>query len=383
MAGTLIINREDESVSQEVFRGSGHIRGILSKVGAGRVLVIHSGSYSRLPVKEEIENAGVELVYYGKISPNPAYEDIREVAALFESSHCDAIIAVGGGSAMDTAKMVKLFAPLDSEIDYLGQTFIDSDIPLIAIPTTAGSGSEATRFAIYYLKGEKQSLAHKSLMPDYVILEPEVLRSLPMYQKKCCFLDALCQAIESWWSVQSTDQSREYAKKAIALLMKDMDAYLDEGARPSALTLANIMDGANYAGMAINFTQTTAPHAMCYKLTSLYGLPHGHAVVICVPVVWRFMLNNIKTCEDPRGLAHVENVFWDISREMGFDTVEGAIKGLSDMLVRLDIKAPQGATDGEFAALVASVNPDRLKNSPVPIDAAAVSELYKAVLGMR
>jgi alcohol dehydrogenase class IV len=219
-------------------------------------------------------------------------------------------------------------------------------------------------------------------MPDYVILDPELLKTLPMYQKKCTFLDALCQAIESWWSVQSTEESREYAKKAIGLLMKDMDAYLDEENEPGAHTLANILEGANRAGMAINFTQTTAPHAMCYKLTSLYGLPHGHAVAICLPVVWRFMFENIKTCENPRGLAHVEKVMEDISREIGFDTVEAAIAGMADLLDRLDIKPPSGATDKQFAALVASVNPDRLKNSPIPIDAAAVSALYKAVLGM-
>lgn len=114
-------------------------------------------------------------------------------------------------------------------------------------------------------------------------MDASVLKTLPDYQKKATMCDALCHAIESFWSVNSTDKSKEYSMAAIQNVMKHMDGYLantDEGN-------AGMLLAANTAGKAINITQTTAGHAMCYKLTSMFSSAHGHAAILCDRVEYR------------------------------------------------------------------------------------------------
>ena len=103
-----------------------------------------------------------------------------------------------------------------------------ADIPFLAMPTTAGTGSEATRYAVIYYDGKKQSVTHDSVVPDVAILEPKVLKTLPLYQKKCTMMDALCQGIESWWSMNSTDESKA-REKMEKLLSKNGECISFEG----------------------------------------------------------------------------------------------------------------------------------------------------------
>ena len=155
---------------------------------------------------------------------------------------------------------------MEAKDPFLEQDYRENGIPLMALPTTAGTGSESTRYAVIYHKGEKLSVTHGSLVPKYAFLEPSVLKSLPLYQKKCSMLDAQCQALESWWSVNATDQSISYAKQSITLVLEHLDGYLaNESTGNAGMLLAS-----NWAGRAINITQTTAPHAMSYKITSLF-----------------------------------------------------------------------------------------------------------------
>ena len=219
-------------------------------------------------------------------TPNPLYEDVCKGIKLFNAKGCDTIIAVGGGSSIDVAKCIKLYCKMSDDRLYLEQEYKDTGVKLIAIPTTAGTGSESTRYAVIYYDGKKQSVTHESIIPDVAILEPKVLKTLPLYQKKCTMMDALCQGIESWWSVNSTDESKEYSKIAVESIMKWWKEYIFENTDESA---QHIMNAANYAGRAICITQTTAPHAFSYKITSLYGLPHGHAVAVCLPEIWTFI----------------------------------------------------------------------------------------------
>ena len=212
--------------------------------------------YGRL--QELMKNAGVGCTEFSDFQPNPKYESVVAGIEALRAHHCDFIIAAGGGSAMDVAKCIKLFSEMDLSKNCLEQEIVENALPLLAIPTTAGTGSEATRFAVIYYQGNKQSVAHPSCVPGWVLMEPELLESLPMYQRKATMLDAFCHAAESFWSVNSTEDSREDAAEAIRLVLKYADSYL-----------ANEKDGneqmlraANIAGKAINVTQTTAGHAM-------------------------------------------------------------------------------------------------------------------------
>ena len=157
----------------------------------------------------------VALTRFSDFKPNPLYESVEKGVGLFRRNRCDSIIAVGGGSAMDVAKCIKLYSNMDSGENYLKQAIVPNDVPLLAVPTTAGTGSEATRFAVIYYNGEKQSVADESCIPSVVLMDPSVLKTLPGYQKKSTMLDALCHAIESFWSVNSTEESRAYSGQAI------------------------------------------------------------------------------------------------------------------------------------------------------------------------
>ncbi len=304
---------------------------------------------------------------------------------LLKESQCDAILAVGGGSAIDVAKCIKLavlaeegnaaiIPPLVSQ-----RLPIDgSKIPFIAIPTTAGTGSESTHNAVMYYEGAKQTVTNDGVLPDYAVLEPSVLKTLPLYQKKCTMMDALCQGIESWWSINSTDESKVYSKKTVELIMVNWRKYIFENDDEAA---AQIMLAANYGGQAINITQTTAPHAMSYKITSLYNLPHGHAVAVCLPEVWTYMLSHPEKCVDNRGSAYLFDVFGDIAKSMETNTPAEAIILFRDMMNEMELGYPKSdRMELDINLLSSSVNPVRLKNNPIELNEVSAKQLYLQLL---
>ena len=153
-------------------------------------------------------------------SINPKLNDAIRGCKIARENNVDFIIAVGGGSVLDIAKLIKaLFRACDYELETaIGQDkVIDPEIPIIAIPTTAGSGSEATHFAVVYVGEDKYSLASECLKPDAVILDGSLVTSGNKYLKICNGLDAMAQAIESYWAVGATDESRHYARSALKL----------------------------------------------------------------------------------------------------------------------------------------------------------------------
>ena len=169
---------------------------------------------------EEIEKQGVEMVEFRDFQPNPLYENVQDGVKLFRTEKCDAIIAAGGGSAMDVAKCIKLYGNLPGDGEngaWLDAEFVPNDIPFLAMPTTAGTGSEATRYAVIYYEGKKQSVTSESFIPGTVLMDPNVLKTLPAYQKKATMMDSLCHAVESFWSVNSTDEVRSTVKKRLNL----------------------------------------------------------------------------------------------------------------------------------------------------------------------
>ena len=305
------------------------LENILIKNNCHKYLLVCDSSFKYLNVEKYLNSISIPFILFDNFTSNPLYEDVVKGVSIFNYNQCEAIVAIGGGSTIDVAKCIKLFSKLNHNENYLKQKYFDSLIPLIAIPTTAGTGSESTRYAVIYYDNEKQSITHESILPNYAILESVFLKTLPIYQKKCTLLDALCQAIESWWSINSTDESKNYSKIAIDKIIKNMDNYIlsnDEVAQNEILVAAN------YAGRAINITQTTAPHAMSYKLTSMYNLPHGHAVAICLPEVWNYMLNNLDKCIDIRGKEYLNQVLYDIANIMNYKSPIDAIIGFKKIL---------------------------------------------------
>lgn len=318
---------------------------------------------------------GVKVIKFDHFISNPLYESVVEGVELFQSSQCDSIIAVGGGSAMDVAKCIKLFSNMDKSENFLKQTIIPNEIKLLAVPTTAGTGSEATRYAVIYFNGEKQSVSDNSCIPSTVLFDSSALKTLPEYHKKSTMMDALCHAIESFWSVNSTDESRGYSESAIKGILSNMDAYLanDEAGNAAMLRAANM------AGKAINITQTTAGHAMCYKLTSLYGIAHGHAAALCVSKLFNYMIENTDKCIDPRGEEYLVTIFGRIAEAMGCLSAKAASIKFDRIFESLALDFPEASKE-DYYVLKASVNAVRLKNHPVGLDMETIDGLYHQIL---
>ena len=361
---------------QQIFKGINNLGEALK--GSTKVLLVCDSSFPFLSIKEAIEAIDVPRVVFDQFTPNPLYEDVCKGVDLFQQNQCDTILAVGGGSSLDVAKCIKLYCKMENDKLFLEQEYKDTGVKLIAIPTTAGTGSESTRYAVIYYEGKKQSVTHESIIPDVAILEPKVLKTLPLYQKKCTMMDALCQGIESWWSVNSTNESQILSKEAVETITQWWHEYIFENTDDSADA---IMHAANLAGQAICITQTTAPHAMSYKITSIYGLPHGHAVALCLPEVWEYMIAHPEKCIDPRGSAYLNSVFKGIAKALGFDKVQEAILLIRSMLTTMELKRPQSTNRNEdLGILTCSVNPTRLKNNPVALEQETLYGFYQSIV---
>lgn len=370
-------------MNQTILQGIGNLRELLKD--SKKVFLVCDSSFPYLNIKADIENMGVPHVAFSDFSPNPIYEDVCKGIDLFQITKCDTLLAVGGGSAIDVAKCIKLAVLAkegnDAILPPLVNTRVECDgskLPFIAIPTTAGTGSESTHNAVMYYEGAKQTVTNDGVLPDYAILEPSVLRTLPLYQKKCTMMDALCQGIESWWSVNSTEESYEYSRKAIELIMANWRNYIFENDDEAA---SQIMLGANYGGRAINITATTAAHAMSYKITSLYKLPHGHAVAVCLPEIWEYMIDHMDKCLDKRGKEYLDGIFSNIAAAMGANTPSKAIAVFRDMMLQMELSNPVSEhLPSDILLLTSSVNPVRLKNSPIGLSADAIKLLYNQIV---
>lgn len=293
-------------------------------------------------LKDEIQKKLPNATIFSDFTPNPKYEEMLNGLRLFLKNKCDSIVSIGGGSCIDVAKVIRLSLNVDlnSSIPTFKQEYKYTDVRHICIPTTSGTGSESTKHAVLYLNGVKQSIANPVNVPEYVILCPKLIVSLSEYQKKSTMMDALCQCIESLWSKKGTVVSRKYAKAGLRLFKENFKGYL----KCDNKAIKNVQLGANYSGKAINISETTAAHAMSYKITSLYSIPHGHAVAICMNAIF----NNCKV-KTKFGDLDVKELFYQVLDYFALDT-------------SVDIK------DKEMESLVASVNPDRLKNFPYSIN---------------
>lgn len=331
-----------------------------------KVLLVCDTAFAYLQTKDEYLKMNVSFTVFDQFTPNPLYEDVVKGVEVFKKNQCDAIVAIGGGSTIDVAKCIKLYSEMDDRKVYLEQEYRENDVTLIAIPTTSGTGSESTRYAVIYYEGKKQSVTHDSIVPKYAILDYRNLVTLPLYQKKCTMLDAMCQSIESWWSVNATEESREYSRQALNTLMYNMKDYLankDDGN-------AQMLEASNYAGKAINITQTTAAHAMSYKLTSLYGIPHGRAVFMCLPFIWKLM--------EERSI--LPDVFGDIAYTLGGACVADAIGYLESLNEQMFENDKVIMNEGDIDLLVKSVNLTRLKNNPLELTEDMIRSLYMDII---
>ena len=231
---------------------------------------------------------------------NPKVETVQALRNEIKGA-VDAFIAVGGGTTIDTAKLLNLAVVSGMPIKELltQKTAPGRLLPCMAFPTTAGTGAEATRFAVCYDGEVKYSVDFEVIRPSDVALVPEFTATLPSYQKASTNFDAYAQAVESLWAKGATDESKEYANRALALMKED-----------------NWPEASYWAGRAIDISRTTAAHAFSYYLTSHYGIPHGHAVYMVFEYICRNnnrpeYIKQIPGLKSLRELAQEKGVSWN------------------------------------------------------------------------
>ena len=355
--------------NQKVFEGDFLIQvdEILRMHDFKRPFIVYSRAATKNPdYKKYLEK--FEASFFNGYSPNPKYEEVVAGVAQFNAHKADVIIAIGGGSCLDVAKAIKLFSKLDPSMNYLKQrpTFVNT--PLIAVPTTAGTGSEATRYSVIYENGEKQSLTHDCIFPDFVISDASFLHDLPEYHRRASLLDAFCQAIEGYWAKASNAEAKEYSRKALVLFLHSYKHYL--AGHP--FVNPRIMKVAYLAGKSINLTATTAPHAMSYKLTSITGIAHGHAVSVTLPYVYEFMVNHIGENKE------LANTFEDLTNI--FDTTKDKLGDvLRGIISEFEMEIPV-VNDQQLEELVDAVNIERLGNNPVHLSKKVLKDIYLEAL---
>lgn len=357
---------------QESYLGWGSIDGLYDVLveGAAHRIFLVSGkeSYAKTGAEEKLRalEKKYEVVRFFDFAANTKSDDVKHGCALFSHGQFDTIISVGGGSAIDMAKLIKAsaYAGIDAVIDGRLDNIADGVLH-IAIPTTAGTGSEATHFAVVYREKTKYSVAHPFLLPQVAIIDPQLTMSMSPHLTATTGLDALAQAIESYWSTQSTDESKEYAGHALEYIMRSLERVIHT---PTRTLREDMAFGAHYAGKAINISKTTAPHALSYFFTSYFGIPHGHAVALTLGVFLEYnMAVSTLDVTDVRGDAYVRAAMGEVIGYMKCSTVDEAASVVRGILQKAGLAtrlSDFGFREMDIDACVHSVNVERLNNNP-------------------
>lgn len=238
----------------------------------------------------KLQEAGKETIVISDLPPEPTYMQVQKLVDEFKASGADFIVAVGGGSAMDTAKLASLLATERYTVKDLldDPTLAVKTVKTCLIPTTAGTGSEATPNAIVAVPEQelKIGIVNSSMVPDYVVLDAEMIRKLPRKIAAATGIDAMAHAIECFTSNKANPFSDIFALEAFDLIMNNIETACDD---PDAMEAKNRMQiAAFYAGVAITCSGTTAVHALSYPLGGKYHIAHGVSNAILLLPVMKF-----------------------------------------------------------------------------------------------
>lgn len=311
------------------------------------------------------------IVVWDNIRPNPRFEDMVAATELFKKEKCDFMIGAGGGSPLDSAKMIRMMST--NNIDTcLKEPMQNNDIKALFIPTTAGTGSEATKTSVFYLnENQKFSVHSLDFIPNYIIFDETLLETLPDYQRKCTCLDALCHAVESYWSTKANDESKAYAKEAIELFCKHYQGYVNnEREHNRGMLMASY-----YGGKAINLTGTTSAHAMCYNITMNCNTSHGHSCIAGLIEIWKYMLEHNENVNDKRGREYVLSTFDDIAHFMGVNTPEDAVRKLQNIVNEFNLQKPKAKIE-QIDDFVSKVNVKKLTKNPTVLSSEDIKNIY-------
>jgi alcohol dehydrogenase len=379
-----------DPIRRPVVYGDGAIHRLpelMERFGGRRLLLVTGrGSFAASGAAEVVPDLEqmAEVHRWCGFEPNTDAADLAVGLDLAADLEPDVVVGIGGGSAMDMAKLLCAYRGTTGE-DRLrdairsGRPVRRDGVGLVLVPTTSGSGSEATHFAVVYVGADKHSVADRTLLPDAVVLDPRLATSGSPHQRATSGIDAVTQAIESLWATAATDRSRRFARHALRLLLPHLEPFVTESTPASARAMAI---GSHLAGRAIDVSRTTAAHALSYGLTKGYGVSHGHAVALTLgPFIAAHgdsTSGGLRDGVDPR--AHASAMETIVSR-LGATDPAAAHARFTDLMVRVGLEPRLSATGvtsaGQRAALVAAINLERLGNNPVAFDAEGLTAILE------
>jgi alcohol dehydrogenase len=308
-----------------------------------------------------------ELTYYRDFQINPKLKDVIKCIEQIKHQNYEVIVGIGGGSPMDFAKAIRYYLNFENSSyeDYLAhlkapRTF-KSNLPLILIPTTSGSGSEANCFSVIYDEEEKYSLATAAIYPSHSILDEKFVEFLPQKVTAYTAIDAITHALEAYWANDATVESQKISLQALDLLVPHIKEVVHH---PSPELRKKIMQGAYLAGKAIDTAKTTAPHAFSYYLTTQHQIPHGQAVAINLG----FFIECNATQKD---LSKIYEVFQVAD-------APGLKSRWFELLKEIDIYLHPLEVVKDKTAFFDAVNTERLGNNPYPLKRAEFEGLFTA-----
>ncbi|MDD1783412.1 iron-containing alcohol dehydrogenase [Enterovibrio sp. ZSDZ35] len=241
-------------------------------------------------VQEIIEAGGIKCTSYLDVIPNPTITIVNEAAALYKECGASSIVALGGGSPLDVAKTVGILAKFGGDIkQYEGLNKVPGPIvPMIAIPTTAGTGSEATASSVITDEAinYKFSIVSYETLPKYAILDPQLIMTAPESIAAACGVDALIHAIEAYVSKNASPFTDTMAEKAMQLIGANLRKFVAN--REDEDAACAMMVGSNFAGIAFAWARLGNVHAMSHPVSAFYHVPHGVANSILLPTVMKF-----------------------------------------------------------------------------------------------
>jgi len=337
---------------------------VLRELGVSRAALVADPAALRFGLTDAVTAPAPSLFVseeiYARMRPNPTVQNMMDCAAFLARVKADAVVAVGGGSALDCAKAAA------------------GGLPVIALPTTAGTGSEATCISVLTDdEGRKVPRADPAYYPKAALVDPEFTLTVPPGVTAATGMDALSHAVEALWSIHHSPAADALALRAAAGILRSIEAAFvnphDRNAR------AAMSEGSLLAALAFSQAKTAAAHACSFALTAWYGLPHGTACAFTLPALCR--LN--APAED--GRLH------DISRELGFSggSAGDAAFAFADELDRLNasLTLPRTLKDAaiplsDLPALAQEcMVPPNMRNNPVPMDAAAIEAMFTGLAG--
>ena len=312
-----------------------------------------------------------------KKSKVPEINELKKIILSINNYNPDLIIAIGGGAVLDYGKIANNLSKVSNieKIIITGKKIDKKFRPLLAIPTTAGSGAEVTSNAVIYIKNIKYSVEGSSLLPDYYILIPELVIGLKKDIKSAAGFDAISQSIESLLSKRSNKKSVYFAEKSLKLSIPNFISHIK---KPNSHNTEKMCLAANLSGKAISISKTTAPHALSYPFTAHFGIKHGHAVSLTLNEFLKFNLENITYSSCNFDLLQRYKLLFRLTKTKNINELDAFIKkikydaGLENNFNKLGINLKSS-----FQKILKGVNPRRLSNNPVEVSISDIKTILK------